>query len=52
MRYLLSGIDIVCGALMLVDSGMSCVIAADSTNTLNVDPAWNPLESPYFLGAT
>ena len=29
---------------------MPCLIAAASTNTLNVEPAWKPLASPYFAG--
>ena len=49
-RKRLFGIEIVCGELIWVDSGMPCVIAADSTNALNVEPAWKPLASPYLLG--
>jgi hypothetical protein len=42
----------VWGDRICFDSGMPCLIAAASTNTLNVEPAWNPAASPYFLGTT
>ena len=51
-RKELTGSEIDCGALIRVDSGMPLLIAADSTNALKVDPAWKPLESPYFWGTT
>ena len=44
--------EIVCGERIIVESGMPCLIAAASTNTLNVDPAWKPLASPYSAGTT
>ncbi len=40
------------GALNLVEVGSPCSRAAASTNTLKVDPAWKPLESPYLLSTT
>jgi hypothetical protein len=33
-------------------SGMSCSMAAASTNALKVDPAWKPFASPYSFGTT
>jgi hypothetical protein len=42
----------VCGALMLVLSGMPWLMAEASTKALKVDPAWKPLASPYFFGTT
>ena len=40
------------GAEISVLSGMFWLIAAASTNALNVEPAWKPLASPYFCGTT
>jgi hypothetical protein len=37
---------------MDVLSGMPWLIAAARTKTLNVEPAWKPLASPYFRGTT
>ena len=52
VRELGVSIVIVCGALNVVLSGMPSLIAAASTNGLNVEPAWKPAESPYFVGTT
>ena len=46
------GIEILGGDEISVSSGMPFWIAAARTNALNVDPAWNPAESPYRLGTT
>jgi hypothetical protein len=52
VRSWLGWIVIVWGALIVVESGIPCLIAEASTKTLNVEPAWNPLASPYCLGTT
>ncbi len=51
-RYSLIGMWTCIGDGIVWDSGMPCWIAAASTNALNVDPGWKPLESPYFWGTT
>ena len=46
------GMVTVGGEEIRVDSGMPWLMAAASVKALNVEPAWNPLASPYFAGTT
>jgi hypothetical protein len=51
-RYWFIGMFTAIGESIFSLRGMPSLIAAASTNALNVEPGWKPAESPYFCGTT